>query len=191
MICFATVNVDDAMDDIVRQFKGVSDGLKRAVGTPPSSATAQFTDNRMSLSWNQEETDNQNLHHRNFERARSLSDGDSNYEDLTSSVNSGCHSDNEVNNKGHTSNDTKHIETYSGLDTQVSGQIQKPVRAYSDSSNMSSLNTFEDPTGIPPEVHHIYYYIIYLMQITGNFYSYFFPFIINLQWYLTVDANKC
>ncbi|TKV99388.1 hypothetical protein SEVIR_8G040000v4 [Setaria viridis] len=145
------VNVDDAMDDIVRQFKGVSDGLKRAVGTPPSSATAQFTDNRMSLSWNHEETDNQNLHHRNFERARSLSDGDSNYEDLTSSANSGCHSDNEVNNKGHTSNDTKHIETYSGLDTQVSGQIQKPVRAYSDSSNMSSLNTFEYPTGIPPE----------------------------------------
>ncbi|CAN6362334.1 unnamed protein product [Urochloa humidicola] len=145
------VNVDDAMDDIVRQFKGVSDGLKRAVGTPPSSATAQFADNRMSLSWNQEETDNHNLHHRNLETAHSLSDGDSNYEDLTSSVNSGCHSDNEVNNKGHTSNDTKHIEAYSSFDTQVSEQIEKPMRAYSDSSNMSSLKTFDDPTGIPPE----------------------------------------
>ncbi|KAF8641918.1 hypothetical protein HU200_067628 [Digitaria exilis] len=144
------VNVDDAMDDIVRQFKGVSDGLKRAVGTP-SSATAQFADNRMSLSWNQEETDNHNLHHRNLERAHSLSDGDSNCEDLTSSVNSGCHSDNEVNNKGHTSNDTKNIDTYSSLDAQVSEQIGKPARAYSDSSNMSSMNTFDDPTGIPPE----------------------------------------
>ncbi|CAO2140938.1 unnamed protein product [Urochloa humidicola] len=144
------VNVDDAMDDIVRQFKGVSDGLKRAVGTPPSSATAQFADNRMSLSWNQEETDNHNLHNKNLETAHSLSDGDSNYEDLTSSVNSGCHSDNEVNNKGHTSND-KHIETCSSFDTQVSEQIEKPVRAYSDSSNMSSLKTFDDPTGIPPE----------------------------------------
>jgi sorting nexin-13 len=145
------VNVDDAMDDIVRQFKGVSDGLKRAVGTSPSSATAEFIDNRMFLPWNQEETDNHNVHHKNLERVHSLSDGDSNYEDLTSSVNSGCHSDNEVNNKGHTSNDNKHIETYTSFDSQVSEQIQKPVRAYSDSSNMSSPNTFEDPTGIPPE----------------------------------------
>lgn len=155
LFVFATVNVDDAMDDIVRQFKGVSDGLKRAVATP-SSATAQFADNKMCLSWNQEETDNQNLHHRNLERSHSLSDGDSNGEDLTSSVNSGCHSDNEVNNKGHTSNDTKNIDTYSSLDAQVSEQIGKPARAYSDSSNMSSMNTFDDPTGIPPEVHHTY-----------------------------------
>ncbi|TVU26776.1 hypothetical protein EJB05_29337 [Eragrostis curvula] len=144
------VNVDDAMDDIVRQFKGVSDGLKRAVGTSPSAATSQLVDNRMSLSWNQDETYNNNLHHRNLESAHSLSDGDSNYEELTSSVNSGCHSDNEVNDRA-TSNDTKNIEAYSGLDTQVSEQMEKPVRAYSDSSNMSSLNTFEDPTGIPPE----------------------------------------
>ncbi|PWZ28169.1 Sorting nexin-13 [Zea mays] len=145
------VNVDDAMDDIVRQFKGVSDGLKRAVGTSPSSATAQFADNRMSLSWNQEEKDNHNLHQRNLERAHSLSDGDSNYEDHISSVNSGCHSDNEVNNRGHTSNDVEHIETCSSLDKQASDQIGKPAKEYSDSSNMSSLNAFEDPTGIPPE----------------------------------------
>jgi sorting nexin-13 len=146
--------VDDAMDDIVRQFKGVSDGLKRAVGTSPSSATAQFEDNRMSLSWNQEEKDNHNLHQRSLESAHSLSDGDSNNEDHTSSVNSGCHSDNEVNNRGHTLNDVKHIETHSSLDKQASDQIGKPTRAYSDSSNMLSLNTFEDATGIPPEVHH-------------------------------------
>ncbi|KAK3118459.1 hypothetical protein QOZ80_9BG0699390 [Eleusine coracana subsp. coracana] len=143
------VNVDDAMDDIVRQFRGVSDGLKRAVGTSPSGATSQLVDNRMSISWNQDETCNSNLHHRNLESTHSLSDGDSNYEDLTSSVNSGCHSDNEVNDRG-ASNDTKNIEAYSGSDIQVSEQIEKPVRAHSD-SNMSSLNTYEDPTGIPPE----------------------------------------
>jgi sorting nexin-13 len=140
------------MDDIVRQFKGVSDGLKRAVGTSPSGATSQLVDNRMSLSWNQDETYNNNLHHRNLESTHSLSDGDSNYEDLTPSVNSGCHSDNEVNDRG-TSNDTKNIEAYPGSDTQVSEQLEKPVRAYSDSSNVSSLNSCEDPTGIPPEVH--------------------------------------
>jgi hypothetical protein len=148
----STVNVDDAMDDIVRQFKGVSDGLKRAVGTSPSAATSQLVDNRMSLSWNQDETYNNNLHHRNLGSTHSLSDGDSNCVDLTSSVNSGCHLDNEVNDRG-TSNDTKNVEVYPGLDAQVSEQLGKPVRAYSDSSNLPSLNTFEDPTGIPPEVH--------------------------------------
>uniref|UniRef100_A0A0D9XPA5 PX domain-containing protein n=1 Tax=Leersia perrieri TaxID=77586 RepID=A0A0D9XPA5_9ORYZ len=146
------VNVDDAMDDIVRQFKGVSDGLKRAVGTSPSSApTSQLAENRMSLSWNQEEIDNHNLQHRNLTSAHSLSDGDSNYEDPPSSVNSASHSDNELNNSGYGSNDIKLNEAYSGFDTQASQQTEKPTRAYSDTSNMSSLNTFEDPAGIPPE----------------------------------------
>uniref|UniRef100_A0A0E0IYI2 PXA domain-containing protein n=1 Tax=Oryza nivara TaxID=4536 RepID=A0A0E0IYI2_ORYNI len=49
------------------------------------------------------------------------------------------------------SNDIKLNEAYSGFDAQASQQIEKPTRAYSDSSNMSSLNTFEDPAGIPPE----------------------------------------
>ncbi|KAG8088982.1 hypothetical protein GUJ93_ZPchr0011g27810 [Zizania palustris] len=146
------VNVDDAMDDIVRQFKGVSDGLKRAVGTSPSSApSSQLADNRMSLSWNQEEIDNSNLHHRNPAGAHSLSDGDSNYEDPPSSVNSASHSDNELNNSGYGSNDIKLNEAYSGVDAQASQQTKKPTRANSDSSNMSSLNSFEDPAGIPPE----------------------------------------
>ncbi|XP_006663235.1 uncharacterized protein LOC102714235 isoform X2 [Oryza brachyantha] len=146
------VNVDDAMDDIVRQFKGVSVGLKRAAGTSPSSATSsQLAENRMSLSWNQEETDNHNLHHRNLSGAHSLSDGDSNYEDPPSSVNSASQSDNELNNSGYGSNDIKLNEAYSGFDAQESQQTEKPTRAYSDSSTMSSQNTFEDPTGIPPE----------------------------------------
>uniref|UniRef100_A0A453HML0 PX domain-containing protein n=1 Tax=Aegilops tauschii subsp. strangulata TaxID=200361 RepID=A0A453HML0_AEGTS len=90
------VNVDDAMDDIVRHVKGVSDGLKRAVGTSsPSAPYSHLTDNRMSLSWNQEETDNQNPQNRNLGSSHSLSDGDSNCEDRPSSVNSACHSDNE------------------------------------------------------------------------------------------------
>jgi sorting nexin-13 len=148
------VNVDDAMDDIVRQFKGVSDGLKRAVGTSPTSApSSHLAENQMSLSWNQEEIDNHNLHNRNLSGAHSLSDGDSNYEDPSSSVNSASHSDNELNNSQYGSNDIKLNEAYSGFDAQASQQIEKPTRAYSDSSNMSSLNTFEDPAGIPPEVH--------------------------------------
>ena len=88
------------MDDIVRHVKGVSDGLKRAVSTSsPSAPYSQFADNRMSLSWNQEEIDSQNLQNRHFGSSHSLSDGDSNCDDRPSSVNSACHSDNELNNE--------------------------------------------------------------------------------------------
>lgn len=145
------VNVDDAMDDIVRHVKGVSDGLKRAVGTSsPSAPYSHLTDNRMSLSWNQEETDNQNLQNRNLGSSHSLSDGDSNCEDRPSSVNSACHSDNELSNGGYISSDIKHNEA-TGCDVQVNQQIEKPARANSDSTNMSSVKPFEDPSGIPPE----------------------------------------
>ncbi|KAM3311926.1 hypothetical protein ACQJBY_032123 [Aegilops geniculata] len=145
------VNVDDAMDDIVRHVKGVSDGLKRAVGTSsPSAPYSHLTDNRMSLSWNQEETDNQNPQNRNLGSSHSLSDGDSNCEDRPSSVNSACHSDNELSNGGYISSDIKHNEA-TGCDVQVNQQIEKPARANSDSTNMSSVKPFEDPSGIPPE----------------------------------------
>ncbi|CAM0874562.1 unnamed protein product [Alopecurus aequalis] len=146
------VNVDDAMDDIVRHVKGVSDGLKRAVSTSsPSAPYSQFADNRMSSSWNQEEIDNQNLQNRHLGSSHSLSDGDSNCEDRPSSVNSACHSDNELNNGGYTSNDIKHIEACTSCDAQVNQQIEKPARANSDSTNMSSVKPFEDPSAIPPE----------------------------------------
>lgn len=145
------VNVDDAMDDIVRHVKGVSDGLKRAVGTSsPSAPYSHLADNRMSLSWNQEETDNQNLQNRNLGSSHSLSDADSNCEDRPSSVNSACHSDNELNNGGYTSSDIKHNEA-TGCDVQVSQHIEKTARANSDSTNMSSIKPCEDPSGIPPE----------------------------------------
>lgn len=145
------VNVDDAMDDIVRHVKGVSDGLKRVVGTSsPSAPYSHLADNRMSLSWNQEETDNQNLQNRNLGSSHSLSDADSNCEDRPSSVNSACHSDNELNSGGYTSSDIKHNEA-TGCDVQVNQQMEKPARANSDSTNMSSVKPFEDPSGIPPE----------------------------------------
>lgn len=140
------------MDDIVRHVKGVSDGLKRVVGTSsPSAPYSHLADNRMSLSWNQEETDNQNLQNRNLGSSHSLSDADSNCEDRPSSVNSACHSDNELNSGGYTSSDIKHNEA-TGCDVQVNQQMEKPARANSDSTNMSSVKPFEDPSGIPPEV---------------------------------------
>uniref|UniRef100_A0ACD6A1D6 Uncharacterized protein n=1 Tax=Avena sativa TaxID=4498 RepID=A0ACD6A1D6_AVESA len=146
------VNVDDAMDDIVRHVKGVSDGLKRAVSTSsPNASYSPFADNRMSLSWNQEEVDNQNLQNRHLGSSHSLSDIDSNCEDHPSSVNSSCHSDNELNNGGYGLNDIKHIEACTSCDAQVNQRIEKPARGNSDTTNISSVKPFEDPSGIPPE----------------------------------------
>ncbi|KAL7082679.1 hypothetical protein ACP275_14G116100 [Erythranthe tilingii] len=51
------VNVDDAVDDIVRQFKGVSDGLMRImVGSLSSSDEQTSSVTSRNLSWNSDET---------------------------------------------------------------------------------------------------------------------------------------
>ncbi|PWA68105.1 Phox-associated domain-containing protein [Artemisia annua] len=52
----AAVNVDDAMDDIVRQFKGVSDGLMRKVAGPvsPSESSASVSNRKISFKGDEE-----------------------------------------------------------------------------------------------------------------------------------------
>ncbi|KAI3675269.1 hypothetical protein L1987_84857 [Smallanthus sonchifolius] len=51
MVRALAVNVDDAVDDIVRQFKRGSDGLKKKVASPglPSESSASFTNRNVSL----------------------------------------------------------------------------------------------------------------------------------------------
>lgn len=103
-----TVNVDDAMDDIVRQFKGVSDGLMRkVVGSPsPTDETMSSVSSR-NISWNAEEISKHISRQDTAETANSLSDNDEGYkyknhepEDVGSSAQaSGWHSDNELNSK--------------------------------------------------------------------------------------------
>ncbi|KAF7810928.1 Sorting nexin-16 [Senna tora] len=52
------VNVDDAVDDIVRQFKGVSDGLMRkVVGSTSPTNEGSSTSTTWNLSWNSDELD--------------------------------------------------------------------------------------------------------------------------------------
>ncbi|KAK4284652.1 hypothetical protein QN277_001453 [Acacia crassicarpa] len=52
------VNVDDAVDDIVRQFKGVSDGLmKKVVGSTSPINESPSTSISWNLSWNSDEID--------------------------------------------------------------------------------------------------------------------------------------
>nr|XP_009379828.1 PREDICTED: uncharacterized protein LOC103968372 isoform X1 [Musa acuminata subsp. malaccensis] len=148
------VNVDDAMDDIVRQFKGVSDGLMRkVVGTSPSYVTSlPVADKDLSLSWNQEEISKQIPRFSSMETSHSFSEDEEHDDDQSTSVNNGWHSDNELNSKSFPPRVVKHIKEYTGLESQQSQESDKFDRIGSDASKNSVASVcFEDPVGMPPE----------------------------------------
>ncbi|CAL9058748.1 unnamed protein product [Musa banksii] len=148
------VNVDDAMDDIVRQFKGVSDGLMRkVVGTSPSYVTSlPVADKGLSLSWNQEEISKQIPRFSSMETSHSFSEDEEHDDDQSTSVNNGWHSDNELNSKSFPPRVVKHIKEYTGLESQQSQESDKFDRIGSDASKNSVASVFfEDPVGMPPE----------------------------------------
>ncbi|KAF3330544.1 Sorting nexin-16 [Carex littledalei] len=144
------VNMDDAMDDIVRQFKGVTDGLSRIVSTPssepmaflPSSSnTTHLADHAMAMSWNGNETRNQD----HFgTTARSLSDDENNYQEnrmvavTTEAYTSGWHSDNE------TKSDSKGFSSRMNQESESRGLMGV-------SRTLSLPDTLQDPIGMPPE----------------------------------------
>ncbi|KAL7246792.1 hypothetical protein ACSBR2_001824 [Camellia fascicularis] len=115
------VNVDDAMDDIMRQFKGVSGGLMRKV---VGSSSLPYEEG--SLSWNADEISNHLSWQNTTESAKSLSDnedgdkdGTRGHEEVGSSVQaSGWHSDNELNSKGFPPRVVKHSERFRSLDSE-------------------------------------------------------------------------
>ncbi|GMP48302.1 hypothetical protein CsSME_00015699 [Camellia sinensis var. sinensis] len=115
------VNVDDAMDDIMRQFKGVSGGLMRKV---VGSSSLPYEEG--SLSWNADEISNHLSWQNTTESAKSLSDnedgdkdGTRGHEEVGSSVQaSGWHSDNELNSKGFPPRVVKHCERFRSLDSE-------------------------------------------------------------------------
>jgi sorting nexin-13 len=148
--------MDDAMDDIVRQFKGVTDGFARIVSTPSSETTAVLPSSSsnpslvkgeaMAMSWNGNETQKQDMVLSHFDAtARSLSDGESNYQDNraitahTEGRTSGWHSDNE------TKSDSK------GFSSRMNQESEsRPLMG--TSRTFSSPDTLQDPVGMPPEV---------------------------------------
>ncbi|XP_073013591.1 uncharacterized protein [Typha latifolia] len=147
------VNVDDAMDDIVRQFKGVSDGLKRkVVGSSPSQlSSSPSVEKSLALSWNEEDLNKHSPVFSNIETSRSLSDDESHYEDRPLAVNNGWHSDNELNSKEFPPRIVKRIEESSSLESQRSQQLDKFDRTNLDAPKaFLSLGSNEDPTGMPP-----------------------------------------
>ncbi|KAF3664335.1 putative B3 domain-containing protein-like [Capsicum annuum] len=135
------INVDDAVDDIVRQFKGVSDGLMHKVlGSPSSSYEPTTCTSDRHLSWNVEEINKLASTQSTSESVNSFSDNDDSDKDGNhgqeevgpSSEANGLHSDNELNSK----------------------ESPPPVGSggFPETSLAVVPSQQEDPVGVPPEV---------------------------------------
>lgn len=137
------VNVDDAVDDIVRQFKGVSDGLMRKVVGPSLTYEPLSSSTSTSLNWKPDEGSNSFTRQTTSESANSLSDNEM---DSTEKAN-GWHSDNELNSKGFPPRVVKHDDLSKSLDSGVRSEILSLAANFpSTSDNM------EDPLSVPAEV---------------------------------------
>lgn len=162
-----TVNVDDAVDDIVRQFKGVSDGLMRKVVGSPSSSSYDPTTSTSdrNLSWNVEEIHKLALTQSNSESVNSFSDNDDVDKDGShgheevgpSSEDNEWHSDNELNSKGFPPRVVKRDEEMisSAADLKNGSGLQRKSFSsggFPETSLAVVPSQQEDPVGVPPEV---------------------------------------
>ncbi|RWW28165.1 hypothetical protein BHE74_00005891 [Ensete ventricosum] len=151
-----TVNVDDAMDDVFRQFKGSSDGLLcKVAGTLPSHAPSpSVVDKVLSSSWNPNEISKQISGFSSMETSNSLSEDEGHDDDQSNAANNGWHSDNELNSKSFPPRVFNRIKEYSSLESQRIQESEKFDRIGSDvSKNSLASDILEDPVGMPPEVH--------------------------------------
>ncbi|KAI6677867.1 hypothetical protein NL676_038663 [Syzygium grande] len=159
------VNVDDAVDDIVRQFKGVSNGLMRkVVGPTTSSSEASASISARHLSWNADEIDRYVYRQNTAETSTSISDNEDGDGDgirgsdevRSSGHANGWHSDNELNSKNFPPRVVKRGEgSRNSLSEKKLGLV-----LHSDWNGQpgSSLTNFQvapdqlvDPVGMPPE----------------------------------------
>ncbi|XP_043713559.1 uncharacterized protein LOC122662063 isoform X2 [Telopea speciosissima] len=165
------VNVDDAMDDIVRQFKGVSDGLIRKVSGPLSSSLIETfpSTSGKNFSWNAEDlnkhfssrtdTSYDNMDTSNYlsDHEEGIKDGDSGHEEIGSGAKAnGWHSDNELNSKDFPPRFFKCGEESRSLDSDRRHNIVlKPEKIGPDGYPVASVpktsDIVDDSIGAPPE----------------------------------------
>ncbi|CAL5377272.1 unnamed protein product [Camellia sinensis] len=158
------VNVDDAVDDIVRQFKGVSDGLMRKVvgsSSPPHEVSPAISSRNLSFN---AEMIKQLSWQNSTESAKSISDNDegdkdgiNEHEEVEPTVEaSGWHSDNELNTKGFPPRVVKRGEEIRSLDPEKKhgSDRESPsvsLGGYPASGFPVSSDHLEDPVVAPPE----------------------------------------
>ncbi|KAL2468389.1 Phox-associated domain [Forsythia ovata] len=165
------VNVDDAVDDIVRQFKGVSDSLmQKVVGSPSSTCEPASLVTIRTLSWKADDSKKLALSHNTTES--------SNSHNTTESVNSFSdneegdrdeshgqqevefaaqanrrHSDYELNLKGFRPRVVTCDDDVTLNSEEIRGQrVQSELHSrYPEASLALTSVPQEDPTGVPPE----------------------------------------
>ncbi|KAF2316590.1 hypothetical protein GH714_041931 [Hevea brasiliensis] len=153
------VNVDDAVDDIVRQFKGVSDGLMRkVVGSPslldePNSSICSST-----LSWHADESNKTVSRQDTSETVNSFSDNEESsiqesqkQEGGSGEPANGWHSDNELNSKGFPPRVIKRDEDPLGAQKKHCPESKSDRVNRGGFSAAATSSQIEDPVGMPPE----------------------------------------
>ncbi|XP_023874567.1 uncharacterized protein LOC111987089 isoform X1 [Quercus suber] len=155
------VNVDDAVDDIVRQFKGVSDGLIRKVSGPLPTYEASSSTASQNLPLNADDINRHVSSHYSVGTENSYSDneeGDKDenhgHEEVNSSTN-GWHSDNELNSKSFPPRVIKCGEEPRNLGSEKRhGLVVKSgigQGGFPAADLPVILDHWEDPVGMPPE----------------------------------------
>lgn len=156
------------MDDIVRQFKGVSDGLMRKVvgsSSLTNEASPSFSGSGRNLSWHADEMGKHISRHSTAESTNSFSDneegekdGSHGHEEEESVAQAnGWHSDNELNSKGFPPRIIKRIEEFNSFIPEkkhgsevrfdLMGPLGNPAASFPATSD-----GMEGPIGMPPEV---------------------------------------
>ncbi|XP_024034642.1 uncharacterized protein LOC18033634 isoform X2 [Citrus clementina] len=158
------VNVDDAVDDIVRQFKGVSDGLMRKVVGSPSPTDDASSISGRNLSLSTDEISKCVVRQNTSETVNSFSDnedgdkdGSYDLQEVTSfAQGTGWHSDNELNSKGFPPRVVKRGEESRNLATQKEFSLEAKTEGigqvgFPAASSPLIPDHLEDPAGMPPE----------------------------------------
>ncbi|XVE93296.1 hypothetical protein REPUB_Repub01dG0178700 [Reevesia pubescens] len=156
------VNVDDAVDDIVRQFRGVSDGLMRkVVGSSSPSSEASSSVTGRTLSWNADEMAKDISRQSNLETVNSASenegDNDGSHDredDRSDSRGHGWHSDNELNSKSSPPWVTEPGGESGNLVSEKHNLGVKPelgLGGFPTGKFSAASSHLEDPVGMPPE----------------------------------------
>ncbi|KAH9695758.1 phox domain-containing protein [Citrus sinensis] len=157
------VNVDDAVDDIVRQFKGVSDGLMRKVVGSPSPTDDASSISGRNLSLSTDEISKYVVRQNTSETVNSFSDnedgdkdGSHDLQEVTSfAQGTGWHSDNELNSKGFPPRVVKRGEESRNLATQKEFSLEAKTEGigqvgFPAASSPLIPDHLEDPAGMPP-----------------------------------------
>lgn len=151
------------MDDIVRQFKGVSDGLMRKVVGPPSLLEHTPPGPPRQLTWTSVEVNNVALTNSMSESANSFSDNDDGdkygskgleeAESVGQAI--GWHSDNELNSKSYPPRVLKREKEFCNLDSEKKhelGNLSKSQDLSRIAKSSLVADRMDDPIGVPPEV---------------------------------------